>query len=98
LDTKYILKNKIYEAYFAIKWLDEDKWFLPSALPNSWVEGYIWDIDNKEYMRLLPNHEEINDNTAYCLNQYLENNRLPWIFVLILSLYIVYDKTRNKKK
>ena len=97
LDKKYILKNKIYEAYFAIKWLDEDKWLLPAALPNSWVDGYISDIDNKEYARLLPKYEEINDNTIYRINQYLENHRLPWLIVIILSLYIVYDKTRSKE-
>lgn len=96
LENKYILKNKIYEAYFAIKWLDEDEWLLPIALPNSWVEWYMSWIDNKEYMRLLPN-EEI-DNNQVCLNQYLENNRLPRILVIILSLYIVYDKTREKKE
>ena len=96
IDKKYMLKDKIYESYFAIKWLEEDKRLLPSALPNSGVETISEnDINNKEYDKLLPKSAKESYNN-YCISWYINNNRLAWLFVLILSLYIVYDKTSKK--
>ena len=95
IENKYILKNKIYESYFAVKWFDEDRWLLPSALPNSWVEYISEDqIDNSQYAKLLPKISQDSE----CMRQYINYSRFPRIIVIILSLYIVYDKTKKNNK
>lgn len=99
LDDKYILKNKLYENYFETKWALEEKWLLPLALPNSWVDASGDDItvNNEDYKKLLP-HDTQNSNWLVCENIYMYQAFIAWLIVVILCIYIVYDKNNKYNK